>query len=255
MELFINALKGQANSLNMIIGTALLSYLFYRLNKRKTGMVLTVVALSFFVLFSTNYLPAYLTKKMESKFAPFDSIRFPEEKRTIYIHVLGAGYTDDDRLSYSAQLSLVGLGRLAEGIRILKLYKNSTLVLSGNTASGNESLASVARGAAISLGTESSRIEILETPSTTLEEANAFARRYGREACVIVVTDAVHMQRAIQFFKEQGMVPFPAPTNYFIKESDSAFALKWLPSAQNFLLMDRFLRELFGTIKGWLIGT
>lgn len=252
MDLFVNAIKGQFNSLNLVLFTAILAYIFYRINRRRAGACLAILAWVFFLLFSTGYLPGYLVKRIESQYPPFHPDRSPFSRGRVYIHVLGGGYTMDDRLPSREQLSLVGLGRLSEAIRIFNLYDSSILVVSGNIASGNQSLASVARKSAISLGVAAGRIEMLEEPATTFGEAGEFAQRFGRQAPVILVTDAVHMPRAMRFFRDHGLDPYPAPANYLIKEDQSPFELRWIPSVQNFLLMDRMMREFFGEVKGWL---
>ena len=158
----------------------------------------------------------------------------------------------DERLPAQAQLSYATLGRLSEAIRIFNKLDNSVLVVSGNVASGDQSMAIVVKKAAISLGVDESRIEMLEDPSTTMEEARAFTSRYGTSSSVIIVTDALHMPRAIKFFEESGVIAHPAPTNYYAKVDDNPFAFRWMPSAENFLLMDRVLREFFGSVKGAL---
>ena len=252
MDLLLNALKGQVNSLNLIILVSALAYLFYITHRRRVAAGLAVLALALFILFSTNYLPGYLTTRMESQYQAFDSGSYPPTGDRIFIHVLGGGYNLDPTLPAQAQLSLVTLGRLAEGIRIHNLFKGSALVVSGNIASGDESLASVIRKAAISLGVDSLGIEMLEEPATTREEARIFAKRFGSRANVIVVTDAVHMPRAMKFFEEEGIRAYAAPTYFLIKKDDNPFDLKWMPSADNFLLMDRLWREYFGTVKAFL---
>ena len=249
MDLFFNALKGQVNSLNLIILLSVLAFLFYRTHRRRAGTVLTFFTVALFILFSTNYLPGFLIGRMESQYQTFDSRLYPHTGGRIFIHVLGGGYNLDPGLPAQGQLSLVSLGRLAEGIRILNLFKGSTLVVSGNIASGSKSLASVTRKSAISLGVDSLGIEMLEEPATTREEARTFAKRFGSNANVIVVTDAVHMPRAMKFFKAEGIRAYAAPTNFLIKKDDNPFDLKWMPSADNFLLMDRLWREYFGTVK------
>lgn len=235
--------------MNLILFTAILSYVFFSLNRRRGGVTFAVISFVFFVLFSTNYLPGYLARELESRYPAFDSGKYPVKSGRVYIHVLGGGYTLDERLPPQAQLSDAGLGRLSEAIRIFHLYDSSVLVVSGNVASGDESLASVMGKAAMSMGIGRDRIYLLEEPSTTLEEAKAFASSFERASPVIVVTDALHMPRSISFFRKQGLNPYPAPTNYHVKIDDNPFALRWVPSAENFLLMDRVLREFFGSLK------
>ena len=236
--------------MNLVIFTVILSFLLYKMKRPRAGWVLGTAALILFVVFSTNYLPGYLVKNLESRYTPFDETKDFSGK--VYIQVLGGGYTMDERLPAQAQLSYATLGRLSEAIRIFNKLDNSVLVVSGNVASGDQSMAVVVKKAAISLGVDESRIEMLEDPSTTMEEARAFTSRYGTSSSVIIVTDALHMPRAIKFFEESGVIAHPAPTNYYVKIDDNPFAFRWMPSAENFLLMDRVLREFFGSVKGAL---
>lgn len=254
MDLFFNALKGQFNTLNFILLLCVLSYFFRKKDKLKVSIALAIAAFVFFILASTAYLPGYIVGRIEARYPPFDVRNYSFENDTVFIHVLGGGYTFDDRLSSQAKLSQVSLGRLAEGLRISGLIPASILVLSGNIASGDSSMASVARSAAIELGFDSARIQLLETPSTTLEEAKAFVDLHGSESNVIVVTDAVHMPRAMRFYNAYSPKAYPAPTNYLIKHDGNPFAMRWMPSVENFLLTDRLIRELLGSIKSILIN-
>ncbi len=166
----------------------------------------------------------------------------------------GGGYTSDSRLEANAKLSWPTLGRLTEAIRIARLFDNSILVLSGTIASGNETLASVERRAAILFGFDSTRIVTLETPGTTQEEAEAFVKYVGRNVNLILVTDALHLPLGMFFFRERGLNPYPAPTNFFIKMDENPFAFHWLPSVENMLLMDRVWREWLGSVKAYFFS-
>ncbi len=255
MDLFFNVLKGQFNSLNFILIVLLGGFLASYLNKRKLSGGLFIFVALFFVLTSTTYLPRYLVGRMESVYQPFNRDEFDKQKDTIYIQSLGGGYTSDPRLSPPAQLSWVSLGRLTEAMRIARIFDKGILVLSGNVASGQESMALVAKQAAIQLGFDSTRIVILETPSTTQEEAEAFVHRFGKSVELILVTDAIHMPRAMQFFKAQGIKPIPAPTNYVIKKEESPINTDWIPSIENLQRMDRVWREYLGVLKGKLVSS
>ena len=250
MDLFFNALKGQFNSLNFFFILISIAFLLLQVKRKKAAKFVFIFAFIFFSLTSTAYLPRYLITKMESKFVPFIGDQFPHRDDTVFIQSLGGGYTVDPRLEPTGQLSWVSLGRLAEAIRIARMFDKSVLVVSGNIASGGESMASVSRKAAIQLGWEDKRIINLETPATTQQEAIAFTQRFGKKVNLIVVTDAIHMPRAMKFFREQGITPFPAPTNYLIKKDETLFSLGWIPSAENLQLMDRVWREYLGSIKG-----
>jgi uncharacterized SAM-binding protein YcdF (DUF218 family) len=254
MDIFFNAIKGQFNSINFILLLILIAYLLYRVNRLNASGNVLIFCVVFFLITSTGYLPGYLTYQIESSYSPFLKSNYRPHRDTVYVHALGGGYTMDERLNANSQLSHSSLGRLVEAIRVARLFDNSMLVLSGPIVSGNESLAAVERRAAVSLGFDSARIAILETPVTTLEEAKFFAAQFGTDVDLILVTDAVHMPRAIKFFNQQALNAFPAPANYLIKKDNNPVNLKWMPSAENLLLMDRIYREWLGNLKGYLAG-
>lgn len=251
-DFFFNAVKGQFNSLNLIIAMCLTTYLLYRKHKRTAALATGITTLVFFLMVSTAYVPGYFVHRMESTYPPFEVSNFALTDKKVFIHVLGGGYTADERLSGVSQLSMTSLGRLAEALRIAGKIPDSKLVVSGNIASGKVSMAAVAKNASIGLGFDSTRVIMLSSPATTLEEARAFADLSDDTDIVIVVTDAIHMPRAMRFFKDCGLDAYAAPTNYLIKFDDNPFALRWMPSAENFLLMDRVIREWLGSLKASL---
>jgi uncharacterized SAM-binding protein YcdF (DUF218 family) len=251
MDLLTNALKGQVNSLNFIILLSLLTWYLFAKRKKRAAIVLALFTSLFFLLTSTSYLPVFLISRLEDQYPVLNSL---PNQNAMYVHALGGGYTMDDRLPANAQLSLASLARLAEAIRLVNQNKKTTLVLSGNIASGNLPLASVMKNTAIELGVDSSRIKLLNDAATTQEEARDFAKTFGTGASVILVTDAVHMPRAVSFFQEQGLVVYPAPTNFYIKHDDNPFSFSWWPSIENLMLMDRVYREFFANIKGYILN-
>lgn len=249
MDLFLNALKGQVSTLNFLVVLFRSSLIAMIFRKRKMGRIILGIGVLFFFLVSTEYLPYYLVSRIESEYVPFERSLVGNKTEEVYIHVLGGGYIYDERLPSSWMLSPISLGRLTEGVRIANQVPSSKLVFSGWKVSGPESMASVMKHAAMSLGIDSSRIDLLEEPQTTEEEASSFKGRFGHHATLILVSDAIHMRRAVSFFREQGLEPIPAPTNYLVREDDSPYRVRWLPSSENLLLMDRFLREWLGTFK------
>jgi uncharacterized SAM-binding protein YcdF (DUF218 family) len=250
MDLFLNALKGQVNTLNILILFFALSFIARLLNRRRLARITFGVAVLFFLLTSTRFLPYYLVGRMELAYTPFEKSLIRNNSHPVFIHVLGGGYTFDHRLPSSGQLSPVSLGRLTEGVRIANQVPSGRLVFSGWKVSGPESMAWVMKQAAVSLGVDSSRVALLEESRTTKEEAHSFLRRFSKDVTLILVTDAIHMRRAVDFFRQYGLDTYPAPTNYLAREDHSYYTLKWMPSTENLLLMDRVLREWLGAIKG-----
>lgn len=255
MDLLLNVFKGQFTSLNFLLLLFLLAAVLHKMKYGRCSRVLFLSAVLFFIITSTGFLPRYLVNNIESNYPPFTEAGYHADHDTIYIHALGGGYISDPRLEATGQLSQVSLGRLTEALRIAHLYDKSILVLSGPAISGKRSIAWVEKRAAVLLGFDSARIFMLEDPATTQEEAYAFVKKFGRAAPPILVTDAIHMSRAVRFFNEQGIDPFPAPTNYLVKNDDNSVYLEWIPSVENFQLMDRVYREWLGSLKGYIIGS
>lgn len=174
------------------------------------------LAFIFYLLASTRYIPSKLLLHKEQKFEVLNVEKIDPNKK-YFIHVLGSGYTKDERLYASQMLTLTALARLCEGIRLHHILENSKLVTSGASKRGIESQASVTKKAAIEMGIQPSDIYILEEPTTTSEEVNAFVSRFGTDVNLIVASDATHLPRALQMYKDVGIEAIAAPTNFHIK--------------------------------------
>jgi uncharacterized SAM-binding protein YcdF (DUF218 family) len=253
MDLILNALKGQFNTLNFFLLLLIAGFLFLKFNCQKRAKLCWLMAFLFLTITSTGYLPGYLTKNVESSYSVFGFALLPNRGDTVFIHVLGGGYTLDKRLPANSQLSWTSLGRLTEAMRIARHYENSILVVSGNIASGDNTLAQVGKQAAINLGFDSTRIATLNEPATTQAEAEAFVKQFGKQAKLILVTDAIHLPRAMKIFKSLGVDPIPAPANFLIKIDNNPINMMWMPSIDNMQLMDRIFREWLGSLKGYVM--
>ena len=254
MVSFLYDLKGQATILNGVIVLLVIAFIFKRYNKRRMAIVLFISSAVIFLACSTAYLPEYLAKKLEDKYLPLSLPVNDTDTQKVIIHVLGSGYTLDKRLPANAQLGLPGLGRLAEGIRIHRAFKNSVIVCSGYSSLGLETQAQVTRRAAIVLGVNAANLDTLNNPSTTLEEAKELAKKFDKKIKLIIVTDAMHMPRAIKLFTMQGFNPIPAPTNYKVNEGPNQEGMKWWPSFNNIGLMNYVIHEYLGTLKVGILG-
>ncbi|MCW3093130.1 MAG: YcdF like superfamily protein [Ferruginibacter sp.] len=249
MTSFLYDLKGQATIFNALVLLLLTAYFFNRYHKRRVAIALVSISLSIFLLCSTSYLPNYLADKIEREYPPFLLPVDNTDTVKTLIHVLGSGYTLDKRLPANAQIGMVALGRLAEGIRIHRAIKNSVIICSGFSPVGLETQAQVTKRAAINLGVGANELETLNKPRTTLEEAKELGKRYDKSSKLIVVTDALHMSRAMKIFKTEGFHPIAAPTNYKIKEASEDNSMKWWPSFGNIWLMNYLIHEYLGNLK------
>ena len=114
------------------------------------------------------------------------------------------------------------------------------MVTSAGNTKGLKSQAEISKETAISLGVREEAIEMLDTPTTTLEEAIAFKARYGTEKHLILITSALHMPRAVEIFADQGLAVIPAPSNYFYKTDERGNNGFTLPSFESLVLMNTY---------------
>lgn len=217
---------------------ALIMYRF-RNNNSKLFKFYRIAGILLFLICSTSYIPKKLINAIEKTYSPLEPQKLDTTK-TYFIHVLGAGTEIDSRLPATMNLSATTLARLVEGIRIYTHLNRAILITSATSKNGIKSQAELAKEAAVSLGVNEQKIQILETPTSTLEEAIAFKEKFGTNKNVILVTSAMHMPRAVEIFEDQGIQVLPAPTDYLYKEDDFKYNAITLPTISSLDLVNSY---------------
>ena len=219
----------------------LLAILIYWLKKRnhKLFKPVVIIGVILFLISSTNYIPKKLIHSIKKTQTPIDLSELDQSK-AYYIHVLGAGATLDPKLPSAMNLNGMTLTRLNEGIRIYNALDQGILVTSAYTDEGLKSQAQVSKEAAISIGVPEKNIEILPTPTTTLEEALAFKQKFGTDKNVIIVTSALHMPRATEIFTDVGLNVISAPTAFIYREGPINHNNLTFPSFKSLQLMNTY---------------
>lgn len=209
-------------------------------NKNYTRVILCSLVWVFLLLMcSTSYLPKKLVNSIEKNYAPISLYQLDTSK-TYYIHVLGAGSSNDSRLPATMNLNATTLIRLVEGIRIYNHLKHPLLITSAASANEGKSQAKLAKEAAILLGIKEQNIQMLETPTSTMEEAIAFKEKFGTNKNVILVTSAIHMPRAVEIFTDQGIHTLPAPTDYQYKKDGFIYSEITFPTLSSLDLSNSY---------------
>lgn len=197
-------------------------------------------------MISLPFLPQQLTWSLEKRFAPlFEPPKRPPND-TVYILVLGGGLMENINLPPIDQLSLSSVCRLLEGIRLHRLLPGSRMVFSGISRDHKYSHATVMRQSALSMGVEDKEISLLPTSVNTQEEALDFTKKFGTRNTLILVTDAIHMPRAMLLFQKAGQTPIPAPTNHLVKSDRKKGIEDWGPSSSNIAMMEYAMHEIIG---------
>lgn len=233
----------------VIITSLLFAAGIFRLcHKKKISVRLCFIALGVFFLVSSNPLPALLMQGLENKYQYYQPA--PTRGEGIqHVLVLGAGHTLDPDASVPSRLSAAAQARLIEGLRIHHLLTNSELIVSGYAGDSEISHARVLEEVLQALGTSSEDIRRLDHPTNTFQEASEYRRLYANDTIpLILVTSALHLQRATLIFENQGMQPIPAPADFLFKV-DPATGFDWFGfSTDNFAKVQRCLHEYIGIL-------
>ena len=165
--------------LTIFWGFLLISGIFSLLKKKKYSRWFLAIALVWMAAISTRPLTGFLVSKLENQYPSLKVIDTARLEKPVYIMVLGSGFSDDSRLSPNSRLSVVAMGRVAEGIRVHRLVPQSTIVFSGYSGKLSVSQAEASADAAVSLGVGRSSTAMLTTTRTTLDEAETFFSTFG----------------------------------------------------------------------------
>jgi len=212
-------------------------------NNSKMFKFYRIAGILLFLVCSTSYIPKKLINAIEKTYSPIEPQKLDTTK-TYYIHVLGAGTSIDSRLPATMNLSATTLTRLVEGIRIYTHLNRAILVTSAASKNRIKSQAQLAKEAAVSLGVNEQKIQMLATPTSTLEEAIAFKETFGTNKNVIVVTSALHMPRAVEIFADQGIQVLAAPTDYLYKEDEFSYSGITFPTISSLDLVNSYLTTI-----------
>jgi uncharacterized SAM-binding protein YcdF (DUF218 family) len=220
---------------------------FYFRSKFRTLRVVVIAFIFWLFIISISPIPIWMAAQLEDKY-PAVNIEQIELKHPVRIMVLGAGHTNDPALPDIDKLYSGALARLAEGIRIYKMIEGSQLICSGYAGRSNISQAEVSAMAAIELGVNPSDTILLTKAHNTKAEAKAYADRFNTAGTLILVTDAIHMPRAMHWFHKHGINPIAAPTNHYIKRDPDRYDFPFKFSTNKIILMEKSLHEYVGML-------
>jgi uncharacterized SAM-binding protein YcdF (DUF218 family) len=220
----------------------------YLLKRKRTGLVFGFFSIIWLAMISFSFLPELLVKSLENHFPPLLEISKFNPKDSVYILVLGSGYSDNKSLPPNDQLSLNSLGRLTEAVRLHRLLNASQLILFGSVPGDDVSESAPFLQTALALGVDENEIRLLGTPENTQMEAFDYTKKFGTNNTLILVTDAIHMPRAMFLFEKAGQIPIPAPTNHLVKSDWKNGISDWFPSSSNIAMMEYAMHEIGGLV-------
>ena len=225
-------------SLGLILFLIGLYFLFKNYhNKAKFYFILSFL---WIVLISYSPFSNAIMKPLENEYKSYLNINSDLK----YVLVLGSGHNSNNEISKVSQLSTTALMRLSEGIRIYKELKDAKLIVSGYNGDDLVAHAFILRDVATSLGIPANDIITQESAKDTQEEAS-FAKKIIKDNSFVLVTSASHMPRSMKIFKNEGLNPIAAPTNYMAK-SQSDYLEE--PNARELRKTEAAMHEYIGIL-------
>ncbi|MBU0730382.1 MAG: YdcF family protein [Proteobacteria bacterium] len=226
--------------------------------KQKTGKILATAGFILFVLLSNSGFSSMILSPFEKKVPP-DAAQLsggehrPGKYPVRFVIVLSGGHATDPDLPVTSYLSHSSLVRLVEGIRLMRYYPGSRLLLSGGKVFDKNSEASSMKDVALGLGVDERHIVLEEQSRDTNDQARLIKAIVG-DSITVLVTSASHMPRALAMFHRNDMRPIPAPTGHLVQKNRNFNVLHWFPSAENLRKSERAFYETLGTLWAKLRG-
>ncbi len=221
------------------------------LKRRKAAIACIACATAILLFFGYGVYTKQALYHLERSYAPLIIKQIdPKIRHQIrYVVVLGSGHVSDPNLPRTSQIGGSSLYRLIEGIRIYRELPGSKLVISGGVIPDPLKNALVVRDVAQQIGIPSQDMVVETRPADTFEEARILKEQLVDQPFVLV-TSAAHMKRAVGLFRDYGMQPVPAPTDYILKDSPDGTSESWLPNSNNLWISQRIIYEWLGEIWG-----
>lgn len=210
---------------------------------RRTGVAAVLAGLAALWLLSCHAFAVELARIVLPLPAPIDAARL---QATQAIIVLGGGVSPEAPEYGSPQPSSATLSRLRYGIWLAR-GSGKPLAFAGGVGWAAQGTRAPAEG---DVARRVAREEFGQTlrwvddqSRDTRENARRIAPLLQRDGITkaAVVTDAVHMARALREFRAAGLEVVPAPTQ--LPSWRERGLLEWLPSAEGLVLSRHVLRE------------
>lgn len=209
---------------------ALIGLVFLYLNKLKKAKIFLTISILWISILSYSPFANFLIEPLENKYQKLENI--PADVK--YILLLGGDMEH----------------RAWEVLRLYHQIPNAKIITSGYE--GNLNIPEAIRTANIlsEIGIPKEDIIIHSKPKDTKEEAIKI-KELLEETPFFLITSAYHMPRAMALFKQEGLNPIPAPTDFKIKDSDKVLST---PNGKNLQKTEIAWHEYLGLLWSKLRG-
>lgn len=235
--------------INLVFILLLLSLYFFKKRPHKSYKCLLSALLLLFVCSMPAISDRFIVQ-LENNYESFSQSSTPVD----YIIVLGGWHTPNDALPATSQLQTSSLQRLVEALRIYKLHPEAKIITSGHHSTDKVSNAEKMKQSLMLLGVPEQKIITENFPKDTEEEAALISPRV-RGTQVVLITNADHMPRAMNYFQNQGVNPIAAPTGFWVKNINSVKGWGYyVPSSAKLQQTTVAWYESLGLFVQWIKG-
>lgn len=225
--------------------------------RQKAGKTVVSIGMAMLIVLSNSTISNLALRALETKYPPLilasDAGNHRMMQGVKFIVVLAAGFSSDPGIPITSQVAEDTMVRLVEGILLHKELPGSKLVLSAgrgpNSVPGAAIMAQIARA----LGVKPQDILLEAKSRDTEEEAQLVEPMVGKNP-LILVTSASHMPRAMALFRNLGMNPLAAPTDYLARQSSQISPEDVYPSTRALRKTEAAVYECLGLAWGKLRG-
>ena len=245
MSLLREVLVAMTFPLALTLAVLSFAAVLYVLKWKRTGVVLSALAIGWTVFWSVPRNAEMLRGSLEARHAIESPAAYPTADAIV---VLGGGWygwvqrpgVALDDLKYS---------RLAEGARLYKAGRAPRVILTGGGEGERTEARTMARGAD-RLGIPASALLLEEHSADTEGNARYTAQlaKTNSVRSILLVTSALHMPRASQLFRNAGLVVVEAPVPEPPSVRGDRWSDRWIPSPRALWRSGRALKEYAGLL-------
>lgn len=221
------------------------------LRRRGAGLALAAVGIVLTMVLATEGIAHLLARHLLPQVQPASA---QDLQRVQAIVVLGGGIWPEAPEYGAAQPSESTLVRLRYGARLAR-QTGKPLAFAGGigwAAAGNAVPEGVVARRTLLEDYGLTPRWVDERSRDTAQNAQRMAEVATRDGVrrIALVTDALHMPRAVAAFRRAGFEVVPAPTAFPVRSRSAMLA--WIPSASGLLLTHRVLHEALGSLAARL---
>lgn len=221
------------------------------LNKTKISKFIFALGIIIFGALSFDPIAEIPLNYFEKKYTSFKLKNL--DKKVKYIVVLAGGFSPNKNHHMSSNLSSRTLTRLVEGVAIYNSIPNTKLIVTGKGWAKTTEAEAMSE-LATQLGVP--KIDIItESESENTFEHSIKLKPIIKDDPFILVTSALHMDRAMGIFIKAGYNPIPAPSDHLLKGEYSLFRVNhYSPESENLYASDIWFYELMAKIYSTIRG-